>query len=178
MAEKKHIWKDFKEFISKGNVIDMAVGVVIGASFSGVVNGLVTCIINPFVGIFTGHGGELSSLKTIITAANEEEGIAEVAIQWGTWIQSVLDFLITACCIFIITRILMRAKNLIEAKKIAEAKEKEEAAKAEAEAAKAEAKAAAEEAALKRAAIEESILKESAILEEISKTLKEINKHN
>ena len=102
-----------KKFIFKGNVIDMAVGVVIGGSFGKIVTGLVNYIINPFVGIFV-KSGNLDSLKTIIHPAVPEvldeagavvtPAVAEVAILWGTWLQTILDFLITALCIFVVLR--------------------------------------------------------------------------
>lgn len=152
--------KDFKEFISKGNVIDMAVGVVIGGSFGKIVTGLVEKIINPFVGIFV-KDGNLSSLKTVITEADEANGIAENAILWGDWLQTIIDFLITAFCVFVILRVIMKMKNKLEAKKIEEQKEKE---KAEKEAADAAAAAAAE----KQATLEASILKQTELLEKIA----------
>ena len=69
MAKKKStFWKDFKAFISRGNVVDMAVGVVVGGSFSKIVTGLVNNIINPAVNLVMKKGG-LDSIKTIITEA-------------------------------------------------------------------------------------------------------------
>ena len=121
--------EDFKKFIFKGNVIDMAVGVVIGASFGKIVTGLVNYIINPFVGIFV-KSGNLDSVKTVISEAVYDEAgnvvTAENAILWGTWIQTIIDFLLTALCIFIVLRILMKAKNTLEHKKIEAEKKKAE----------------------------------------------------
>ena len=70
MADKKKstFMKDFKAFIAKGNIIDMAVGVVIGASFGKIVTGLVNYIINPFVGMFI-RSGSLDGIKTVIQEA-------------------------------------------------------------------------------------------------------------
>ena len=77
----------------------MAVGVVIGASFGKIVTGLVNYIINPFVGIFV-KSGNLDSIKTVISKAVVDEAgnvvTPENAILWGTWIQTIIDFLITA----------------------------------------------------------------------------------
>ena len=121
--------EDFKKFIFKGNVIDMAVGVVIGASFGKIVTGLVNYIINPFVGIFV-KSGNLDSIKTVISKAVVDEAgnvvTPENAILWGTWIQTIIDFLLTALCIFIVLRILMKAKNTLERKKIEAEKKKAE----------------------------------------------------
>ncbi|MBQ4064898.1 MAG: large conductance mechanosensitive channel protein MscL [Clostridia bacterium] len=177
----KKFFEDFKKFIMKGNVVDMAVGVVIGGSFGKIVTGLVNYIINPFVGIFV-KNGNLDSLKTVIHPAVEEvvdeagavitAASAEVAILWGTWLQTIIDFLITALCIFIVLRILTGVRRGIEYKKIAaeEAakKEAEEKAKAEKEAAD----AAAAQAAAKQAAFEESIMQQATLLAEIRDLLK------
>ena len=156
--------EDFKKFIFKGNVIDMAVGVVIGASFGKIVTGLVNYIINPFVGIFV-KSGNLDSIKTVISKAVVDEAgnvvTPENAILWGTWIQTIIDFLITALCIFIVLRILMKAKNTLAEKKKAE--EEEAKAKAEKEAADAAAKAAEERQTL----IEDSIIRQAELLENI-----------
>lgn len=173
-------WADFKKFITKGNVIDMAVGVVIGGSFSKIVTGLVNYIINPFVGIFVRTGDLSSTLKTVIVPeVLDETGAvltAEVAILWGTWLQTVIDFLITAFCIFTVLRIIMKAKQRLEAEKIAaeQAKAKEAEEKAAAEKAAAEeaaAKAAAEEAA-KQEAFNASIMNQETLLAEIRDLLK------
>lgn len=172
---KTTFFKDFKAFISKGNIIDMAVGVVIGGSFGKIVTGLVNYIINPFIAIFV-KTGSLDSIKTVITeAVLDETGAevtAEVAILWGTWIQTILDFLITALCIFLVLRVIMNAKNKLEARKIAE----EEAKAAEAKAAEEAAAKAAEEAAAALAQREAdtaaSIARQEALLKEIRDLLK------
>ncbi len=174
MGKVKNFWKDFREFISRGSIIDMAVGVVIGGSFGKIVTGLVNYIINPFIGIFMKEGS-LDTVKTVISEAVVVDGVEttpEVAILWGTWLQTIIDFLITALCIFIVLRIIMSAKNTLEAKKLAEtkAKEAEEAAKAEAEKKAAEETAA--ELAAKQAVLDASILKQEALLSEIRDLLK------
>ena len=101
--KKSTFFKDFKEFITKGNIIDMAVGVVIGGSFGKIVTGLVENIINPFVGMFM-KTGDLANWKTVMTEAVLDEAgnvvTPEVAFMWGAWIQTIIDFLITAFCIY------------------------------------------------------------------------------
>ena len=170
--KKSTFFKDFKAFITKGNVIDMAVGVVIGGAFSKIVTGLVNYIINPCIGFITSNGVSLSDMKYVITEAVEAtettKAVPEVAILWGTWLQTIIDFLITAFCIFLILRIIMIAKNKMEAKKIAE-----EAAKA----AEAKAKADADAAALKvrQTALEEAQLEQAKLLGEIRDLLKSKN---
>ncbi len=167
-------FSEFKKFISKGNVIDMAVGVVIGGSFGKIVTGLVNYIINPFVGIFVKQGS-LDSLKTVIhkavpevideTGAVVTAATPEVAILWGTWLQTIIDFLITAFCIFVVITVIARGRARLEAKKIAE----EEAKKAEADA---KAQAEADALAAKQAQLDASVLQQAELLTEIRDLLK------
>ncbi len=170
----KNFFGEFKKFISKGNVIDMAVGVVIGGSFGKIVTGLVNYIINPFVGIFV-KGGALDSLKTVITEAVLDETGAvttpEVAILWGTWLQTIIDFLITAICIFVILRIILKARQALEYKEIEEAKAKALEEEEKAKAAKEAADLAAAEAAKRQKLIEDSIIQQAQTLEEIKKLI-------
>lgn len=177
MAKKKKssFWKDFKAFITRGNVVDMAVGVVVGGSFSKIVTGLVNYVINPFVGMFI-KSGSLDGVKTVITPeVLDAEGAvvtAEVAILWGTWLQTIIDFLITAFCIFVVLRVLMKAKDKLEEKKTAEAAEKAAAEKAEADRKAAEAAAAAAATAEKQAQLDASILEQAKLLAEIRDLMK------
>lgn len=95
--------KEFKDFAMKGNVIDMAVGVVIGAAFGKIVSSLVDDIIMPLVGVATG-GINFTDYKWVIqSAVTDGQAIIkpEVTLNWGTWIQTVVDFLIVAFCIFV-----------------------------------------------------------------------------
>ena len=177
---KSTFWQDFKQFISRGNVVDMAVGVVIGGAFGKIVTGLVNYIINPFVGIFI-KSGNLDSLKTVIHPAVEavvdEAGnvitaaSAEVAILWGTWLQTIVDFLITAFCIFVALRAIMKARTILEAKAIEAEKKKAEEEKAKAEEAKRAAEEAVAAATEKQAALENSILHQEQLLSEICELL-------
>ena len=176
---KEPFFQAFKKFITKGNVLDMAVGVVVGGSFSKIVNGLVNYIINPFVGIFI-KGGSLDSLKTVISPEVLDEAgevaSAEVAILWGTWLQTIIDFLIVALCIFTMVRLIVRLREALEHEKL----EKEAAAakaaddKAAAEKAETDKKAAEAAAALeaKQAALDASILAQEKLLSEIRDLLK------
>lgn len=122
-------WEDFKAFAFKGNLIDMAVGVIIGSAFSAVVTSLVNDIIMPLIGKATA-GIDLKELKWIISeAVTAEDGTvatAEIAINYGAFIQNILYLLLVAISIFIFVRIIRR--GLSEAKegvvKIAEKKRK------------------------------------------------------
>lgn len=97
----KKIFNEFKEFISKGNVIDMAVGVIIGSAFSKIVTSLVNDIIMPLIGIIIG-GLDFTSLS--ITVKDSE-------ILYGSFIQNIVDFLIIALCIFTVIKIINRFKR-------------------------------------------------------------------
>ncbi len=92
------IIKEFREFISRGNVIDMAVGVVIGTAFKSIVDSLVNGIIMPAVGMLLANI-DFSDLKTVLKPAVGEQ--AEVALLWGSVIQAILNFLIIALVIFL-----------------------------------------------------------------------------
>lgn len=107
--------KDFKEFAMKGNIIDMAVGVIIGGAFGKIVSSLVNDIIMPVVSTMTG-GDNLSKMKYVITEAQEataegQAAIEEVAINYGMFIQNIVDFLIIALSIFVALRVIMKFKR-------------------------------------------------------------------
>jgi len=97
----KKLLNEFKEFISKGNVIDMAVGVVIGSAFSKIVTSLVNDIIMPLVGIIIG-GLDFTSLSI---------KIKDSEILYGSFIQNIVDFLIIAACIFTVIKIMNKFKK-------------------------------------------------------------------
>lgn len=98
---------EFKEFIAKGNVIDLAVGVVIGAAFGKIVTALVDGIIMPAIGMLTG-GVSVSDWKYVIKPAEFDaagkEILAESAIKYGMFIQTIVDFLIIAFVIFVVVK--------------------------------------------------------------------------
>jgi len=93
--------KEFKKFVMRGNVVDLAVGVIIGGAFGKIVTSLVNDIIMPLLSVILGKIN-ISSLKYVITPGTEET--AEVAFKYGSFLQSVIDFLIIALSIFIITK--------------------------------------------------------------------------
>ena len=95
--------KEFKQFAMKGNVIDLAVAVVIGGAFGKIVSSFVNDLLMPILSILLG-GINFSDLKIIITPASGD--IAEVAFRYGSFIQSVIDFLIIAFSIFLIIRLI------------------------------------------------------------------------
>ena len=119
---------EFKEFAMKGNVVDMAVGVIIGGAFGKIVSSLVNDVIMPVVSILTG-GVNLTDKKIILRHLTDSEGNTltqsaadaitaaggvvnpEVALTWGVFVQSIVDFLIIAFCIFMAIRFMTKLKN-------------------------------------------------------------------
>ncbi len=107
------MWKEFKAFAMKGNVLDLAVAVVIGGAFGKIVGSLVEDIIMPFVGLLLG-GLDFSGLRWIIAPATD--AAAEVALRYGAFLQAILDFLIIAFSIFLVVKMFnMRKKKEAEA---------------------------------------------------------------
>ena len=109
------IIKEFKEFISRGNVVDMAVGVMIGAAFKGIVDSVVNDLISPVIGIIFKR--DFSDLKYILKPAEyAEDGITvaveEVAIKYGAFIMAVINFLIIALILFAIVKMINAAHSI------------------------------------------------------------------
>ncbi|MBQ7334266.1 MAG: large conductance mechanosensitive channel protein MscL [Clostridia bacterium] len=166
-------WSDFKKFISKGNVIDLSVGVVIGGAFGKITSSLVADIIMPLVGLAVG-GLDVSQWKIVLKeAVLAADGVtveaAEVAVRYGNFLQMILDFLIIAFSIFCVLRVVMHSKKKAEAQAAADAAEAK--AKADAEAKEAAEKAAAEAAAAQKK-IDDERAEELALLREIRDSLK------
>lgn len=121
--------KDFKEFAVKGNVIDMAVGVIIGGAFGKIVSSLVNDIIMPVVGLATG-GVNFTELKATLHEAvldpSTQEIVKEaVTLNYGMFIQNIVDFLIIAFSIFVALRVMMKFKKKEEEAAAAPAPEPE-----------------------------------------------------
>ena len=105
--------QEFKIFIAKGNVLDLAVGVVIGAAFGKITTSLVEDIINPILGLIIG-GVDFTELKVVLKEAVGET--PEVAIKYGNFIQTMIQFIIIAWVIFLIVKTANRLR-LTEEKK-------------------------------------------------------------
>lgn len=105
--------KEFKEFISKGNVMDMAIGIIIGSAFTAIVTSLVNDLIMPLFGAIFG-GIDFTDLKiTLVEATEEAEG---VFFKYGSFIQAVINFLLIALCVFIIIKQINKMKELASKK--------------------------------------------------------------
>ena len=102
------MWKEFREFAAKGNVIEMAVGIIIGAAFGKIVTSIVQNIITPILGILAG-GIKFSHLKIVLKEA--AEGSPEVAITYGVFLQATIDFIIVAFAIFFLVKGINRLKR-------------------------------------------------------------------
>lgn len=122
---KSKFLSDFKDFAMKGNVLDMAVGVIIGGAFGKIVTSLVNDMLMPIIGKIVG-GIDFTSLKLVMTDAVVDEAgnevTPEVALCYGNFIQSTIDFLIIAFCIFVFIRLIGKLSR--------KKKEEEEAAPA------------------------------------------------
>mgnify|MGYP004577350777 CR=1 FL=1 len=100
--DTKGFLKEFKEFISRGNVMDLAVGVIIGSAFGKIVSSLVDNILMPLIGMIIG-GINFSTLSITVGTAQ---------IQYGLFLQNIIDFLIVAFCIFLIVKSLNKLSNI------------------------------------------------------------------
>ncbi len=106
---KGKVFSEFKKFIARGNVIDLAVGVIIGAAFTAITNSVVNDIIMPVVGLLTG-GVDFSEMRVVLKPATENA--AEVAIRYGALINAILNFLIIAVVVFFIVKGINRLKDM------------------------------------------------------------------
>ena len=105
---KKGIIAEFKEFISRGNVVDMAVGVIIGGAFTQIVNSLVNDVVMPAIGYIIG-GISFSDFKIVLAEATEET--AEAAICYGNFIQMIINFLLIAMVVFAVVKGINRLRR-------------------------------------------------------------------
>lgn len=184
--KSKGFWAEFKKFISKGNVVDMAVGVAVATAFTAIVTAFTKGFIAPILSLLS-HDASLSDMKWVIRpevaeiAADGTKTVTtpEVAILWGAFLQAIIDFLIIAFVMFIFLKIVMSVTKKAEKMRLeltGEDKEREKAA-AEAKAKEEAEKKAAEEA---KAAAEAELAAEKArkareleLLEQIAASLKE-----
>ncbi|TCT15497.1 large conductance mechanosensitive channel [Natranaerovirga pectinivora] len=109
--------QEFKKFAVRGNIIDLAIGVIIGSAFSKIVSSLVNDVIMPFLGILTGRI-DLTALKWVVTEGSENTN--ELAIRYGQFLQTMIDFLIVTFSIFLVVKFLnsLRKKEVYNLKKV------------------------------------------------------------
>ena len=107
------VLKEFRDFAMRGNVVDLAVGVIIGGAFGKIVSSVVNDIIMPPIGLAIG-GVDFKELKLVIKDATVDSAgaaIAEVAIGYGNFIQTIFDFTIVAFCIFMLIKVMNNLKK-------------------------------------------------------------------
>ncbi|MBA9076512.1 MULTISPECIES: large-conductance mechanosensitive channel protein MscL [Rufibacter] len=106
------IFKDFKEFAMRGNVVDLAVGVVIGAAFGKIVTSLVNDLIMPPLGLLVG-GDHFKNLKMVLRrdVMGPDGKVADVTLNYGAFLQNILDFIIIAFAIFILVKLINKLKR-------------------------------------------------------------------
>ena len=187
----KKFWQDFKAFIKRGNVVDMAVGVAVASAFTAIVTAFTKGFISPLIALVSGHS-DMSEMKWVVKdAILDAEGAvveAEVAILYGSFLQAIINFLIVALTLFVVLRIVTGMRNRAlklslsvrnhftdEDEKKAEAEAK--AAAEAAEKAEAEARAAAEAERLlaeERKNEKARIDRQEALLTEMRDLLREI----
>ena len=107
------ITSEFKDFIMRGNVVDLAVGVVIGGAFGKIVDSFVKDIIMPIVGVMMG-GTDLSSMKVVLKAADEMAKKPEVAIAYGSFLNTIISFLIIGFSVFMVIKALNKVQKPAE----------------------------------------------------------------
>lgn len=139
----KKILNEFKKFISKGNALDLAVGVVVGGAFSKIVSSLVNDVIMPLIGVIIGG----------IDFTNLSLKVGEATINYGMFIQNIIDFLIISFCIFLVVKTLNTLDDMTK-KKLEKLKKEEKVEKKE----------------------EEKVPEEILLLREINNSLKKQNK--
>lgn len=192
----KNFFRDFKKFISRGNVVDMAVGLIIATAFNKIVSSLVNDIIMPCVTYFLGA----ASLAELSLPLRVVDGVVTLSWNYGAFLQTVIDFLIIALSIFVMVKIMVRSQKRFqqvtnflkqETSKEAEAKRKELRAEAKRtgkkysvllkeyrnEQARMKKELADREAEAKRIAEEEAknaLPQDTALLLEIAQTLKQM----
>lgn len=190
--KKDGFFADFKKFITRGNVLDMAVGVIVGGAFTAIINALSNNILKPIINwllaMILGKDS-LSEVFTFLKTAYvlDENGLAtaeidlanSIYIDWGAFINAIINFFLIAFTLFVIVRIINGVRKRMDAKKEEEEaakKKEEEAKKAEEEAAKkaadeAAAKVAAEKAAAEKDALEQmykNIARQTELLEKLA----------
>ena len=179
--QRVSFWADFKKFITKGNIVDMAVGVIVGTAFTAIINALSNGILKPVINwlLATILGKDsLSEVYTFLTKvttvdADTGEEIVDLAnsiyIDWGNFVNAIINFFLVAFTLFVIARIARRIVNKAKERELEAAKAAEEKKKAEE---KAKAEAAAAVAAEKEAQLQAfyaNVARQTELLEQLSK---------
>ena len=117
----KKFFKEFKDFAMKGNVIDLAIAVIIGGAFGKIVTSLVNDIFMPVIGLITGGKnvsgmfavlGKLPESVTEIKSLKEAEDLGVATLNYGQFIQTIIDFILVALCLFLVVKAINKSKDL------------------------------------------------------------------
>ena len=111
----KKFVKEFKDFINRGNVVDMAVGVIIGGAFGKIVTALVNNVVTPAISLLT---GKVNIAELNVTVPASVEGAEPIVISYGLFIQAIIDFLIIAFCVFLFVKLISKLKKKEEEKPV------------------------------------------------------------
>jgi len=116
--------KEFKDFIAKGNVMDMAVGIIIGAAFTAIVGSLVADLINPIISLFMG-GTDFSSMYALLgegeyASIGEAEEAGAAVFAYGRFIMAIINFIVIAFVVFMLVRAVNKTKKAEEAAPVAD----------------------------------------------------------
>ena len=176
MSKKKGgFWSDFKAFITRGNVVDMAVGVVIGGAFGKIVTGLVNYVINPCVSLLT-DGTDLDNIKTVlrkgVEATEGVEAVPEVAILWGNMDTNHSGLYSGRVLHFPCTARDDARQEQAGCEEDRRGRSRQGCRASGADAAAEAAKAAEEAAVARQAAVEDAILRQEQLLAELVETVK------
>ena len=135
----KKFFNEFKEFISRGNVLDMAIGVIIATAFGKITTSLVNDVFMPFIGWVFGGADLTSTLNITVAEKVAEDGtVVPTVIGFGTFLSTIIDFVIVAFIVFLIVKAFNRAREISEKRKAAEAEAQAEEPAAEPEPSKEE----------------------------------------
>ena len=116
----KKFFADFKKFITRGNIVDMAIGVIVGNAFSAIVKAFTDKVIMPLINLLLSLGGDkgLESAYTFLKVAYDENGAIDLTksiyIDWGAFITAIINFFIIALTLFIILKVAMKSRQMIE----------------------------------------------------------------
>lgn len=114
MKALKKLWGEFKAFIARGSVLDLAVGVVVGAAFTAIVTSLTDDILMPLINSAVGDG-DFSAICTVLKAEYDVNGVLDtensIIINWGNFIQAIIDFILVAIVIFAIVKVINSVHN-------------------------------------------------------------------
>ena len=126
----KKLFSDFKKFVSRGNVIDLAVGMIIGAAFTAIVTALVNYILKPLIAWIPGADG-LGALQVVLREGDAANGVDPVILDFGEVISAVITFFITAVILFIIVKVIVSVRDKQDKLRAAAKKAREDRLRAE-----------------------------------------------